>query len=564
MLLVAADRFMPRPELPSFLLLAGILALLDRHERRGDAWVFAIVPLQLLWANVHGLFALGVVVCAMALAAEILRPLVAPGERLRRRALTRLAAVAALSALACLANPNFLDGALYPIQQLGMVGPPEERGLFGWTIAELTPTLGSDRPTHPFGLALVGSLAALSFAAMALNWRRLSALDPLLWVAFGWLALGAQRNLALFAIVAAPIGVRNLNAFLDRHPLPRRAAPLASAVVAAGLLLAAWDVATARFFERQGLYREAGLGVLDFYYPIGAAEWIAEERPPGPICHHMADGGYLIWRLHPDYLAMLDGRLELFGEERFAELQVYGPDRFRALHERYRFGTVLVHHSLVPSEPLLWWLDLNPAWRLVFVDDVAALFVRAEDPGATPWPELYLDTPGHFPPLEARSSPGDRIRRKARTGFYMALRRWEPAIALWEETLERYPDLPQGPLVHATLLARTGHPAAAEAVLRRLLAEKGSDPHLLAQIGDLRLPDDPAAAGEFYDEALRLAPGFAYAAFRRGWVAELEQDPTGAALHYQRALALAHPADPVAVQAAERLRLLAGGGIPPF
>ena len=39
--------------------------------------------------------------------------------------------------------------------------------------------------------------------------------------------------------------------------------------------------------------REAGFGVLDFFYPVGAAEWIARERPPGPICHHMADGALL-------------------------------------------------------------------------------------------------------------------------------------------------------------------------------------------------------------------------------------------------------------------------------
>ena len=145
MLLVAADRFMPRPELPSFLLLAAFLALLDRHERRRDAWVFAIVPLQLIWANVHGLFALGLAVCAIYLAAEVLRPLVAPDQRLDARAAGRLAAVTALGALVCLVNPNGLEGALYPIQQLGMIGPPEDRGVFGSLIAELIPPIGGGR-----------------------------------------------------------------------------------------------------------------------------------------------------------------------------------------------------------------------------------------------------------------------------------------------------------------------------------------------------------------------------------------------------------------------------------
>jgi hypothetical protein len=72
--LVAADRFMARPELPSFVLLAAILWLVDRHERHGGKAILVAIPLQCLWANVHGLFALGLVVLAIALAAELLRP----------------------------------------------------------------------------------------------------------------------------------------------------------------------------------------------------------------------------------------------------------------------------------------------------------------------------------------------------------------------------------------------------------------------------------------------------------------------------------------------------------
>jgi hypothetical protein len=93
MLLVAADRFMPRPEPPSFLLLAEVLALLDRHERTRDAWVFAIAPAA-CWANVHGLFAVGLAVCAIYLAAEVLDPW-SP----RASGSTRAVAVAAVTAL---------------------------------------------------------------------------------------------------------------------------------------------------------------------------------------------------------------------------------------------------------------------------------------------------------------------------------------------------------------------------------------------------------------------------------------------------------------------------------
>jgi len=90
MLLVVSDRIMPRPELPTFVCLAAVFALLERFTRKNDAWVYAIVGVQLVWVNVHGLFALGITVCGVYLAAEMLRPLTLPGSRLRIARLRRL------------------------------------------------------------------------------------------------------------------------------------------------------------------------------------------------------------------------------------------------------------------------------------------------------------------------------------------------------------------------------------------------------------------------------------------------------------------------------------------
>ncbi len=559
MLLVAADRFMPRPELPSFLLLAAVLALLDRHERRRDAWVFAVVPLQLLWANIHGLFALGLALCTIYLAAEVLRPLVAPGQRLDVRAAGRLAAVTALGSLVCLANPNGLEGALYPIQQFGMIGPPEDRGVFGSLIAELIPPIGGGSQHSAPALALAGALAILSLLAMAWNWRRVQAADPLLWVAFAYLALGANRNLALFSIVAAPILVRNANAMLDQRPIPRRAGTAASLAAVAVLGVLTLDVARDGFFRRIGSFREFGLGTLDVFYPVGAAEWIAEVRPPGPICHHMADGGYLIWRLYPDYQVMVDGRLEVFGAERFIGLQVADPARFKQLDAEHQFGLVLVHFGLVKSDALLWWLHLNSNWLLAYLDDTTAVFVHRGRSGL-PWiREVEIDAPDSFPALDEASSTSDLVRRFGRTQFYMAMHRYESALEIWEETIARYPDLPQGPIVHASLLQSNGLHAAAEAILRRLLAETPEDPKLLVQVGDLRWEaGDREMARDFYDRALDASADFAYASFRRGMVAEVEGDVEMALRLYGRVVALSHPGSPLALLASQRFEALSG------
>ncbi len=569
MLILACDRFMPRPELLTFLCLAGVLALLERHGRRPDRWVFGVVAIQLVWVNVHGLYALGLALCGIYLSAELLRPLVSPGESLRPAELRRLAAVTGLATAASLLNPNGLEGALYPLQQLDMIGPPEERGLFGSIISELIPPLAREGAGGALGLAALGAMAGLSFLAMLANWRRLPASHPLVWVAFLYLALGARRNVALFAIVAAPILVRNANEWLDVRAARReRGGPghatwarrVAWAGLAALLGLLCLDVASDRFFPRLGSSRALGLGPMQEFHPVGAVDWIAEHRPPGPIFHHMADGGYLVWRLFPDYRVMVDGRLEIYGAERFVELQASDPTRFRALDAEFHFGAALVHYSLVSSGELLWWLYLNTNWRMVHVDEAAVLFVRLPRDGALQAAEIDPDAPDVFAPLDGEPGEADRIRRFARTHFFASLRRYERALAEWEATLERYPGLPQGRIIHAFLLERNGFGSAAETVLRELLRERPQDPALYAQVGDLRLAaGDQAAAREAYDAALGFDPNHGYAMYRRALLAEQDGDARVATALYLRIVARTPPANPLSLAARLRLRALQGG-----
>lgn len=523
-LLVAGDRFMARPELPSFVLLAATLLLVDRHERRGGRWILLAAALQLIWANVHGLFAVGLAVLVIALAAELLRPLLVAGDRVRRDRLVPLGLAITLSVLATLVNPNGVDGLLYPLEQFRMIGTEEQRGVFGSVIAELQPPFGHQLPMNEFARVLFGALAALSLGSMAANWRRVSAFDPLAWVAFGWLALGSHRNVALFAIVAAAVTTRNASAVLARRPLRPGFTTVASVAVAAALAVVSVDVARDRFFQRIGSPRETGFGTFDFYYPAGAVDWIAREHPPGPIAHHMADGGYLLYRLWPSYGVLADGRLEVFGPETFARLQITDPDSFRRLDDEFHFGSVLLHYSLVDMSDLLWWLHLNSNWRLVQLDDTAALFVR-EGPEAKRWPALQLDAPDLFAPLPDEHSPSDRLRRQARVHCYAALRRFAPALALWEETIARYPDTPSARGVQAWLLRENGFHAAAEAIVRDELLARPDDVELHTQIADLRWDaGDLEQARDFYDRALALDPNAPYALLKRSKLAEAQGD----------------------------------------
>jgi len=439
MLVASADRLIERPELVSFLLLAILLALLHRHGERRDRWVFAIIPVQLLWANLHGLFFVGIAVCAMALATELLRPLVRRDEPIRRDIARDLAIVTALAFLVSFVNPNGIDAVRFPLDQFHMIAPAGQRSDLGQSIKELRPIL-----EVPGGVLKLVTAAGLALAAMALNWRRIRLFDAALFVAFLFLSLEAQRNAALLAIASVPIAVRNLGDFIDRHPPPRWA-PTATAVVVLGLL----SLATASRVRSQGGIWSAD-PLLGDRFPEAAADWILRERPDGPIYHAMADGGYLIWRLYPEYRVMVDGRLEVFGTAHFARLKVAAsgrPTGFHQLDQEYHFGVALLHHRFFPGLEMLQWLHQSPEWRLVQLDEVASVFVRVgNDPPR--WPEIGAGGSDVLAPLvDGRNSERDLRRRVVRFALLRALGRPERARELARDTCRRYRDRSTPPFV---------------------------------------------------------------------------------------------------------------------
>jgi hypothetical protein len=366
----------------------------------------------------------------MALLAELARPWLCSGAAPRRRRERDLALVTLAAVLVSFVNPNGADAVRFPLEQLGMIGLAGTRSDLGATIAELRPILGV-----PGGVGSLVASGGLALVAMALNWRRLALFDGLLYAAFFCLTLSANRNVALLAIASVPIAVRNLNEFIDRHSFPVWAGRAGGALTIVLLVFALVSEVRSQGF----IWSTAPL--QEDRFPEAAVDWIARQRPDGPIFHAMGDGGYLIWRLHPDYPVMVDGRLEVFGEELYAQLRVKEtgrPEGFRRIDEQYRFGVALLHHRFFPALHLLRWMYRSPEWRLVQLDEVAGVFVRV---GTVPpvWPEVGADGLGILPPLEdAARSDRDLRRRAARFLILAALDRRDQAAALAEATCARY------------------------------------------------------------------------------------------------------------------------------
>ncbi len=308
----AVERFTVRPEAATFLLLATYLLVLDRATLGLRALV-ALVVLQAVWANLHALSVLGLVVLGAELvsaAAARWLPL-PPGWRhaSRRdgRAVAGLAAATAGAIAAEAATPFGLAGALFPLRLLGVLRGAEVTS--APIIEHRAPALAELSP--PVALGLVALLALAALAALV-SWRRWRIAHLLIAAAFTALALLARRNVALIGPGVLPLvasGLAPVAAAADRRLARRpRAGAALGAALALGFALATVLVVSGDYYRASRLTRTFGLGVSGLLFPAGAVDFLDAAAPSARLFNDDVLGGYLLWRDYPRRRVFIDGR----------------------------------------------------------------------------------------------------------------------------------------------------------------------------------------------------------------------------------------------------------------
>jgi hypothetical protein len=157
----------------------------------------------------------------------------------------------------------------------------------------------------------------LTVFAMSISKIHRTATDYLLVFVFGFMGFMAVRNIALFALVSAPILTRHLDSGLE--PLLRRRKPqkeippgIAKTV---NLILAIFFLMVASFRIVTQLPEEVNLKRIGDQIPLEAFRYLVQNKPPGPLFNSYNWGGYVLWKLFPDYLSFVDGRTDLFKDE---------------------------------------------------------------------------------------------------------------------------------------------------------------------------------------------------------------------------------------------------------
>jgi hypothetical protein len=373
--------WLPRPLLLGSLGWVALLVLLERAHacpRRGAAWWWAAAAVVAVWLQCHRSAVLGVATLGAALVWHLALGLPALRARLVCPIRLSSAALACFTALlAGLATPN--GPALYR-SALGLTLDPRLRlSISEWT--PTTPTLLAEAFPVLTAVCLACGLAVLAAPFVAPD-------DPCRLRRGGWriLAFGVTTVLAMQA-------VRHLNFWLLGSTL--------WALAAWRALPASWQPPPIRPWLPHALLaalclrllpaaalHDPGWGPVPDRFPAQALAQ-AEGWGLGPRVHHaFVFGGWLARESalstapssrHPRWQVWIDGRNEtVYPADFYLDTlrAAHDPAAFAALQARWPADWVLGDNT--PGRQTHAFLTHDPAWRLVWWDDVATVWVPAD------------------------------------------------------------------------------------------------------------------------------------------------------------------------------------------
>lgn len=332
-----------RPHLFSLALLSVFLDLcLAELGSPGRRTTWLLVPLTLIWANLHGAFVIGpLLIFLFVLGGTLERD---PGAR-------RLGRILMFCLAAGCINPAGPSIYLYPLTVASVSGEVLE-----WR----SPSI---RDAHGliFFLAVVATLAGAVVRRRAVPLRLLLPAG-----AFVLLGLLALRNIAMALVVLGPCLALVLGNLLPQAVPSTRDRRVLAGVVAA-LIAGAIVLPVMRLAGRSESYL---LGE-DRFPRLAVRE--LRSLPPGRLVNPYNWGGYLIYRA-PEFPVSMDGRNDMYGARLLARHMLLeelrpGWDDFLDDHEvRY----VLWQRAA----PLAEALRLADGWALIHEDRRAVLFER--------------------------------------------------------------------------------------------------------------------------------------------------------------------------------------------
>jgi len=465
---IFSARTEPRPEIFSYLIFAAYLLIIYRaspvrsslaevpqgtralgtsETSNGISWLWLLPILQLLWVNLHIYFIIGPIIYFFFLFEKYV---------FTRSCLYRQDLVIGLAIiLVNFVNPNFIDGALYPLRVFSN---------YGYSVAEnsslffLAKYFGKwalqDKLFLVSVFILVGSFIFSFWENKAKIKTRI--FDLMLFAATTVLSFKMQRNIPLYALSLWPVMAKNLDDFSNLEKLKRWFYACAIFVLVASIYL----VISGRFYNWLDSAKTFGLEVSSAAQD--GTDFVKMNKIQGPVFNNFDIGSYLAWQLEgvrypvekvPDpFRVFIDGRPEAYPAEFFDK--IYKPMQrdekvWQEMSEKYGINYIFFAHTDMTewADEFLTRISKDKKWPMVFFNDAVVVFIKNTETNRSVI-DKYQITEQNI--VEKLSQVLDKLDKKDANAFInfgsvLYRFRWLNASAMvYEELITNQPDNPYG------------------------------------------------------------------------------------------------------------------------
>jgi len=355
-----------RPRTFTLLFAAIYLAVLHQFVREKPAKaVWWLVPVMVVWVNLHAGYLIGLVLIGFAIVGVVLdawfdgQPPRSQWPCLKTLVLVFIACLIAVNL-----NPQGPRIFIFPFEFF--FSPVQQDQVIDW----LSPDF------HQKDLLPLLSLILLTIAALALSPKRVRPRELLLFLFVLYATLKSNRHMAILSLVAGPMLAEYGQYWLEttRFGKTFEPAPAASSTrrqLIFNLILMVPLVACL-IKLKSVIYSpptQERVGV-----PLNAVAFIKQNGITGnTFTDPNIWGGYLIWET-PSNPVYIDGRIDMYGDEFVSEFLgiIYGEKRWQEPFDRYGVRVAIVSQKSV----LRLQLEQSPQWQQVYSDEMAVVFQR--------------------------------------------------------------------------------------------------------------------------------------------------------------------------------------------
>lgn len=355
----------PRPQMFSLLFLALFGLVLHVSESSGKRILWILPAAMVLWANLHGGWVLGLVVIGCFFGGRVLDRWTGDPAMTWVR-VRSLGIVLLVTALVTAINPDGLREVTYPL--VWLVPSAWSSSLNEWASTDF-----HDPRMMVFEAMLLLLLISVWVARGRPRWTHI-----LLAVLFTYLALTEERNVAVWSVIVTPVlglymqeAAAALGLSGRKRPRPAPHGPrLVANLVLLGVIVVLYAGIATRYLTSSAL-RQAEVST----FPAHAVAYMQTHHLPLRLFNSYAWGGYVIWKLYPQYRDFIDGRANTVFDTRILGdyFGIYDASRdYERLLRRYRVQDVLVGSG----SPIDVVLTRDARWHRVYGDTYAVVYVR--------------------------------------------------------------------------------------------------------------------------------------------------------------------------------------------